>query len=291
MSNTFRHWLFALSRLIKKALRLLGIGYLLPLREWHSALKSKLKTDHAYVDGHELYLDPQDSLDLSIDASYDAFERDLLKQYVQKGDRVIDLGANIGLYTLTLARLVGEEGKVYAFEPEPTNFALLTKNIEVNGYKNVVLERKAVSDKTGTARLFRCADNAGDHRIMDSGEGMRDSIEIEMLSLDDYFHDNPVPIHFIKLDIQGAEGGALRGMREVFARSSGLRILMEFWPAGLEKFGTKPREVLEFLKSENFQILRIDRRKRCLTEVIDFDSFLSDHRLLAGKHANLLCLR
>ena len=291
MSNSFRHWLFALSRLIKKTLRLLGIGYLLPLREWHAAFKNRLKTDHAFVDGHELYLDPQDSLDLSIDTSYDAFERELLKQYVHKGDRAIDLGANIGLYTLTLARLVGPEGQVYSFEPDPSNFTLLTRNIEVNGYRNVITERKAVSDSTGTARLFRCADNAGDHRIMDSGEETRDSIEIEMTSLDDAFQHNPVPIHFIKMDIQGAEGGALRGMREVLALSPSLRILMEFWPAGLDKFGTHPMEILEILKSEGFRILRIDRRKRCLTEVNDFDSFLSDHRLLAGKHANLLCLR
>ena len=290
MRDTTRRKLFSLSRIVKKGLKAVGIGYLLPLREWHAAFKKRLKTDHTFIDGHEMFLDQQDSLDLSIDDSYDAFERDLLKQQVGEGDRVIDLGANIGLYTLTLARLVGETGRVYAFEPDPTNFALLSKNVELNGYRNVTLERKAVSDKTGPAHLFRCEDNAGDHRITDSDEG-RDSVEIEVISLDDYFSSDLVPIRLIKMDIQGAEGGALKGMAQLLDRSTDPRILMEFWPAGLERFGTNPRELLETLRARGFQILQIDHRRKELVEVTDFSAFLAEPRLCSGKHANLLCLR
>ena len=63
-----------------------------------------------------------------------------------QGNFVIDLGANIGYYTCILAKLVGKDGKVFAFEPDPRNLKLLEKNIKVNEYNNVVIVDKAVSD-------------------------------------------------------------------------------------------------------------------------------------------------
>ena len=77
----------------------------------------------------------------------------LLNQQIKSGMRVIEIGANIGYYTLIAANLVGESGKIYAIEPEPANYALLTKNVEVNGYKNVIPIQKAISNEIGTSKL------------------------------------------------------------------------------------------------------------------------------------------
>ena len=73
---------------------------------------------------------------------------DVVTKEIQPGDTVLDLGANIGYFTLLFAKLVGNNGIVFAFEPEPQNIALLTKNIKINNYKNVTLVPKAVSNTT-----------------------------------------------------------------------------------------------------------------------------------------------
>jgi FkbM family methyltransferase len=84
---------------------------------------------------------------------------------------------------LIAARLVGEEGKVYAFEPEPYNFNLLLKNIEVNRYKNIVPVRKAVSDKIGINKLFLSTEDLSVHTFYNLS-GNTKSIEVETINLD-----------------------------------------------------------------------------------------------------------
>ena len=82
-------------------------------------------------------------------------ETKAMERLVKKGDTVFDIGAHIGYHTLTLARLVGENGKVYAFEPDPTNFGILLKNISVNHYNNIVeCIPAAVSEKDGISKLY-----------------------------------------------------------------------------------------------------------------------------------------
>jgi precorrin-6B methylase 2 len=68
---------------------------------------------------------------------------------VQPGDRVVDVGAHVGYFTLLAARLCGPNGRVFAFEPHPDNFRLLERNIRENGAENVTAVRKAVADRAG----------------------------------------------------------------------------------------------------------------------------------------------
>lgn len=115
-----------------------------PVKVINSFIISHLKSNFAEVQGHKMFLDSKDSLRLSIHGIYEPLETELAKKEVKKGNVVLDIGANIGYYTLIFAKLVGEDGKVFAFEPDPTNFALLKKNVEMNGYKNVMFVQKAV---------------------------------------------------------------------------------------------------------------------------------------------------
>ena len=152
----------------KKVVKILsghGIGKIYPIRVVHDFIIPHLKTTLAEVQGHKMFLDSKDALGLSINEIYEPLETEFVKKEVKKGNVVLDIGANIGYYTLIFAKLVGENGKVFAFEPDPTNFALLKKNVEMNGYKNVVLVQRAVSNKTGKLKLYLCEDNPGDHRI------------------------------------------------------------------------------------------------------------------------------
>lgn len=103
------------------------------------------------IQGHKMFIEPADGLEFLIKPHHEEFETEIFKKEIKKGDTVLDLGAHIGYYTLLAAKLVGEKGKVFAFEPEPTNFALLKKNIKINNYQNVIPVQKPFLIKTEKA--------------------------------------------------------------------------------------------------------------------------------------------
>src|SRR3990167_1916537 len=180
--------LLAIYKAVQSVLGGHGIGRFYPIKIIKEFVLKHIKSNFAMVQGHKMLLDSKDSLNLSLYGIYEEYETELIQKEIQKGDVVLDIGANIGYYTLIFAKLVGENGKVFAFEPDPTNFDLLKQNVENNGYKNVVLDRKSVSDKNGRLKLFLSEDNLADHRIYDSKDGRR-FVEIESVKLDDYFKD------------------------------------------------------------------------------------------------------
>lgn len=210
----------------------------------------------AHVQGHMMFLDPADSIVspyLLRDGFFELAETILVENHVKPGDVVVDVGANIGYYTLILARLVGTTGRVYAFEPDPKNFALLQKNVVGNRYRNVTLIPCAVTEKSGRLKLFLCDTNKGDHRIYPSEE-CRAQVEIQGVSLDDYLNAKEETVDFVKMDIQGSEPGALRGMRRIIQRSPKLKMVTEFWPRGMKRFGASPDEFLDELRELGFDL-------------------------------------
>lgn len=276
----------------KKIVKILsghGFGKFLPVIIIKNFIVSLLKSTFAEVQGHKMYLDSKDSLCLSINEVYGPLETEIVKKEVKKGNVVLDIGANIGYHTLIFARLVGERGKVFAFEPDPTNFSLLKKNVEINGYSNVVLVQKAVSNKTGKLKLYLSKKNLGDHRIYDSQDG-RKSIDIESIRLDDYFKEKNLEIDFIKMDIQGAEGGAIQGMLNLLRKNNKVKILTEFWPIGLIRFGINPDEYLNLLIKLGFKLYEINEREKKLIQV-DVNTLLEIYPPLENNSTNLFCIR
>lgn len=205
------------------------------------------------VQGHRMHLDASDSLDLARNGWYELPETRLVNRTIRRGDTVVDIGANIGYYTLILARLVGPEGRVYAFEPDPANFSILERNVALNGYGNVVLARKAVSSKEGTIDLFLSDHNAGMHRSYESVLCTR-SVEVEAITLDRFLESETRGIDFIKIDIEGSERPALEGMRAVLGRSRRVAILTEFSPAAMRESGSDPEEYIGALRDLGFAL-------------------------------------
>jgi FkbM family methyltransferase len=161
----------------------------------------------------------------------------LMLDIVKRGHTVVDVGANIGYYTLIMSRLVGPRGKVVAFEPEPRNFALLKDNIELNGLKNVELVQKAVTDRCAPEKLFLSSDNQGDHRLFHASSE-RTSCEVDAVSLDSCPLLKDAVVDFVKIDTQGAELRVLDGMVGIVNRSRGrLSLMMELSPRLLEMSG------------------------------------------------------
>ncbi|MBK8444038.1 MAG: FkbM family methyltransferase [Sphingobacteriales bacterium] len=167
-----------------------------------------------------------------------------IRNYVKEGMTVLDIGANIGFYTLLLSRLVGKSGKVYAFEPDATNFRHLSNN--VRNCSNVVLHQAAVGEKSGNIKLFHSSDLNVDHQTFDSGEG-RPYTEIPCVALDDVI-PTPQKVDFIKIDIQGYEYYAFKGMSQLLQRSQPLLLMGEVWPYALQKAGTSVAQYLQLLQ-------------------------------------------
>jgi FkbM family methyltransferase len=220
---------------------------------------------------------------------YEPFETELLLREVRPGDVVLDLGANVGYHTLLLARAVGPSGRVYAFEPDADNFALLADNVQRHGYHNVVLVDRAVSDTTGVARLFRSSDNSGDHRLAPAAEG-RSDVQVETVRLDDFFANQDIRVRVVKMDIQGAEGLALAGMRGLLARSAGVRLFCEFWPHGLARAGCRASAVLDELQALGFTLHHLSEQHRTV-RAASADELLRAFPEDRDVFTNLMCVR
>ncbi|MDP2946932.1 MAG: FkbM family methyltransferase [Nanoarchaeota archaeon] len=267
-----------------------NLGRIPPLKRLHKFLKIHLRPKFVKTQGYKVFIDRRDfkvSSYLLEDRVYESLETDLVKSQINKGDIVIDIGANIGYYTLIFAGLVGENGKVFAFEPDPDNFALLNKNVKENKFENVVLINKAVSDKNGKTMLYLSENNKGDHRIYDSGE-KRKSIVVDVVYLDDFLKNHKDKINFVKIDIQGAEGNAIRGMVGLIKNNKKIKILTEFWPMGLNNFYFDSKKFLEILEDCGFSfydILEVGLIR------ITKDELLKKYPADRVKHTNLFCVK
>ncbi len=211
------------------------------------------------VHGSKMYVDTSvvEALQhmLLVGCVWERDEVELFKKVVKEGSVVVDLGAHIGYYTLLAARLVGRAGRVFALEPEPDNYALLVKNVEVNGYDNVVAVRKAVASRSGVGRLFLTERGPGraklSQSLVDLGLG-RASITVETVTLDEFLQGNDTGIDFIKMDIEGGETAALLGMDRVIRENEDLKMIVELLPMGITKAGSSVAEFLRKLTEYGF---------------------------------------
>jgi FkbM family methyltransferase len=168
----------------------------------------------------------------------------------------LDIGANVGLHTLAVARHVSD-GAVVAFEPHPANHRLLVHNIEQNRFRHVVAEPLGLAEApavlTGTA-----SSDGGNWSLASRGSYQ---FEVRLVRLDDYLQDHPVPrIDLMKIDVEGAEVRVLRGARQTLERFRPL-IVFEVCPAWLAKMQTGPAELFTELVGHGYTIHALPGRK------------------------------
>ena len=240
-----------LYRLGEKVLGGHGIGNLPIINDLNAKVIERLKNEFVIIDGDKIFLDEKDSLLLSINKIYEKNETNFVKDSVNKGDVVIDIGANIGYYTLMFAKLVGDTGKIYSFEPDPRNFLILEKNIQINGYNNVILEKKAVSNKLGKSTLYVNENSAGSS--MHKPNNVVNQIYVDLITLDNYFEVNTITPDFIKIDIEGYELNALKGMESILQSSDKTKIMIEYNPLTKKEFNSDPMDNLTFLSELGFK--------------------------------------
>jgi len=224
------------------------------------------------VQGSKMYLDrayEKASCCTLVMDLYEPLMTDIFKKSLKRGDIVVDVGAYIGYYSLLASRIIGSEGKVYAFEPEPQNWSLLNKNIELNGYNNILPLQKAVSKECGTTRLFISRWGTS-HSLkgQDTGKGF---IDVETTSLDEFFKDKNHPIDIIKMDVEGAEMDALLGMGRIIKQNKNLKMFVEFRPFRTRRAIYSAEEFLLKLWSYNFLTSIIDEQGKCLKRISDIN--------------------
>ena len=255
------------ARLFALALRAVGTRRSFPrcipgaLRLCHAGYRALRPKGVVPVRVHDLtlYVDASDEFiasELLAYGRYGAAETAVFRRLLRPGMVVAELGAHVGYFALTSAGLVGPEGAVYAFEPDPHNFALLTANVEVNRATNVVCVPKAISSRWGRATLFQDRSNHGAHTLAEANieTQLVGRTEVETLSLDEFFGGlGDGRVNLIKIDTQGAEGLVIDGAGGLLERD-GPAVLMEFWPGGLRRMGTDPEALLVTLLGYGYSI-------------------------------------
>lgn len=217
----------------------------------HRAIWRATRSNRLQIDGHDLELDMGDTLALA-KGWYEPEETDWYGRNVQPGEFVLEAGANVGYFTLLLARLVGPTGRVLCYEPDPETSRILARNVESNGYRNVTVRPVAVADEPGELTFFRALKNTGDNRLFSHGADAG-SFPVPVVTLDDELRGEP-RIDLLKMDIQGAEALALHGMARTLREAPPRRIMMEFWPHGIHGMGQDPRALIEELSGLGYSI-------------------------------------
>jgi FkbM family methyltransferase len=219
------------------------------------------------IDGHKIFLSGRNApswafVNSVLHDQYEPETKALLCRLIQPGMTVFDIGAHVGHYTLLAARIVGPTGHVYAFEAEPENFAILKRNVELNGYKNVTCVPKAVSNRTGTLDFFVSHQGNDRHTLIGDPNSMSHVTKrsVPAVSIDDFVAEIGCPTaDVIKMDVEGAEPFVLEGMTDMLRRSTGPQIVLEFAPEIIRAGGMLPDKFLGYLISLGLSISPVEK--------------------------------
>ena len=228
------------------------------------------ESDFVKIQGHDMYIHPGND-DYSLYGVYGELDTKIVKQEIKKGDIVVDVGASIGYFTLIFAQLVGNEGKVFAFEPRPERFELLKKNIEINGYQNIIAEQKAVMNHNGKDEFYFSKSEKTGFKLLVSEKDSKEIAEkifANTIRLDDYFNERNLTdkINFIKSDVDGPEFSVLQSAESIL-KNKHVKIFFEWDHEYIELVGDDPEKVLGFLYKNDFKIYSPDYKNQKYTEI------------------------
>lgn len=193
-----------------------------------------------------------------VERDYEPITRAWIEREVKPGMRVIDVGAHVGFFTLTMGSLVGAQGRVFAFEPAEENLQYLRENIARNGMKHVEVFPYAVGP-TSEMRKFHITGSSDSHGFYAHPltETIR-TVDVRQVALDDVISDR---IDLIKIDVEGAELEALSGMSALLERCKNLRVIIEWNPACMGDAGYEPLSLPQKLQALGFDLVVLDDRR------------------------------
>lgn len=231
----------------------------------HAPLKKALETTLARVPGDHLVATLPGGERIRLDAAnrqigWNDQEYEAFKEATRPGAIVLDVGANLGAYTVLFAQWAGTGGRVYAFEPAPESRAALERQIALNEVeKQVIVRPEAIAASSG-ARKFRANGIQGDNRLISPAAGPVDrTVDVAVTSIDDFCTRECIVPDVIKLDVEGAELDALRGARRTIARAgAGLRLFVEMHPSLWSQMGVTRGDIEVELRTQGLTVERFD---------------------------------
>lgn len=181
----------------------------------------------------------------------------VVRRFLGPGDTVVDVGANVGYLSRQFALMVGKNGKVYSFEPDPAMFGFLDFN--TGTLPQVVRLQAALSDQTGHSELYLHPTSAMSNSLVNIWEDAQ-PIKVRTATFDSWASDTKVgPVHLVKIDVEGAEPLVLRGMQEALKKAHKPMVILEFSPANLGKRSAE-QEIFDTFHDSGFSIEHIDRK-------------------------------
>lgn len=226
-------------------------------------LEPRFVSDHIRVGSYRLNLPKGDPMRMSL-YPYEPVETDLVKKYIKSGMSCLDVGANVGYYTLLFASLGARN--VYSYEPHPDNFAILQHNIQSNQIKSIELHQSAVSDHNGVTNLY-ISKGVGQHRITPF-VFYNNLIQVPVTTI------RQDHIDFAKIDVEGAEVRVLDGMKIMPEK-----LIIEYNHKNIIDHGSNPKRLFQYLRNHKIQIIT-------KKELLDFDY---DYLLKSRMSVNLFC--
>ena len=201
----------------------------------------------------------------------------VLRDFVERGDFVVDVGANVGSYTIALAIRVGSNGRVFSFEPNPRSYAFLERNVKLNGFDNVSFYETALAESNGAVLLETRYDDLALSRIVKAGAD-GEVLRVSSRTMDSLFSDaDRARIRFIKIDAEGAEPAILRGATAILeARPN---FLLEVDDRRLGAAETSEDELLSFMTTRGYvpfclslrgTLVRFDSKSRPIRDNLFF---------------------
>jgi FkbM family methyltransferase len=155
---------------------------------------------------------------------------EVFREVVKRGMTVIDIGANVGYFSICLDKLVGSEGKVYAFEPVPSTFAALERMLDRNSCRNTVAIQKAISGQNGYVDFFLSHTHYMSSLSVNWAGAASQTIRVPSVRLDDFVRTENIELDFIKMDIEGGGVFALSGMAETIRKNRPFLLLESHTP-------------------------------------------------------------
>jgi len=231
----------------------------------HKLLTRTIFGHAMYVDSRDLSLTPH----LFLQGYWEPDVTRFFLRIVKPGTHVVEVGANVGYYTLLACSLVGPDGRVTAFEANPAAAALARRSLSVNGFRNRArMIEMAVTDAPGTATLYCLEQRHGDSSIFDFSDNQltfpgdrAKNIEVPATSLDSFFNDGE-HIDLIRMDAEGAEPLVFDGMHRILEQNPRIRILIELFPERIRRSGRDPAVFLQSISDMGFRIQTVGPKGR-----------------------------
>lgn len=208
-----------------------------------------------FVDTRDLLIAPW----LLIHGEWEPEETELVKKLIRPGDIFVDVGANLGYYSLLAARFGASH--VYAFEAQPSTYELLGKNVIINWMtKFITYEHLAVYSHTTDLEFFVRDHYPGNSSLgytapdqLEKWFDTTTAVKVHAVALDDYFANRPGKIDLIKVDVEGAEPAVFEGARQTLEKNRDIKILCEWSPDQMATARQDPVRLVDFWAEQGFR--------------------------------------